>query len=97
MSEGPAKRKYIKRDCTYWGHDYKFTGTVMGGNGREMGWCHTCTRCRTSVVDKGCTSRNITHLIGVTLKDLPKPFFELGQSYKIMDVYKNEKQKTTTR
>ena len=83
-----TRRKYIKRDCSYWGHDYKFTGTVTGEKGEEKGWCHTCTRCHTSVVDKGCTGRNIAHLIGITMRDLPKLSFEPNMSYEFMDIYK---------
>ena len=73
------KRKYVKRDCSYWGHNYKFTGDVIGINGKELGWCHTCTRCHASVVDRGLTDRNMSHLFGITLKDLPEPI--VGERY----------------
>ena len=82
------KRRYTKRDCSHWGHDYKFTGVVIGVNGKELGWCYTCTRCRASVVDSGLTDRNMSHLFGIPLKDLPEPIVELGQSYEFLDIYK---------
>ena len=64
------KRKYIKRNCSYWGHDNKVVGKVkFDGAGVTL---LQCKRCDTRTWSKGVTDSEIGDLISDTLRDIPK-------------------------
>ena len=64
-----TKRKYTKRDCSYWGHDNKVIGKgSLDGAGVTL---LQCKRCNARTWSKGVTDTELKDLISMTLKDMP--------------------------
>ena len=70
-----TKRKYTKRDCSYWGHDNKVIGKgSLDGAGVTL---LQCKRCDARTWSKGVTDTELKDLISMTLKDTPQPLIPL--------------------
>ena len=65
------KRRYIKRNCSYWGHDYKVIGRIkLDGTGVRL---LQCKRCDVRTWSTGVTDTELKDLISTTLKNIPRP------------------------
>ncbi len=84
-----TRRKYVKRNCSYWGHDYEFSGFADDSETHKtIGGYFKCRRCNHYTISRGCSNLMLGVLIDATLKDLPEPSFEPNLSYEFMDIYK---------
>ncbi len=84
-----SKRKYIKRDCSYWGHDYEFLGFADDSETHiTIGGYFKCRRCDHYTISKGCSDLMLGVLINTTLKDLPKSSFETDLPLELTDICK---------
>ncbi len=80
------KRKYVKKDCSYWGHDYKFYGEIKGK------WIFRCERqnCGHLKESRGLDDMALGHLLDITLENLPAPDLKDFVGYEFCDIYKNK-------
>ncbi len=86
---GQIKRKYVKRDCSYWEHDYEFLGFVEDSEThKNIGGYFKCHRCGHSTISRGCSDLMLGVLIDTTLKDLPKYSVEPDLPCEFMGIYK---------
>jgi hypothetical protein len=69
-------RKYIKRSCDRWGHVAHYTETAIDQETKNVvGYYGKCSRCskRIFIETNGeFDSGTFTHLLDITLQDLPK-------------------------
>jgi hypothetical protein len=85
------KRKYIKRDCSYWGHDNKVVGK---GSLDSVGvTLLQCKRCDARTWSKGVTDTELSDLISMTLKDTSKqpPYNHIARMYRLSADMADEK------
>ncbi len=85
------KRKYTKRNCSYWGHDVRFLRVAIDQTTEKIvAYYGICKRCNKRVLmptNGRLDNAALRHLVDVTLEDLPKP--KLGSvNYEFMDMYK---------
>lgn len=67
------KRQYIKRDCSYWGHNKTYAGVAVDSvTGKTLGNYSRCRRCKYISVYHGVSEEALRDLIEMTLKDMPK-------------------------
>ncbi|HDY89734.1 MAG TPA: hypothetical protein ENH82_16670 [bacterium] len=87
------KRKYIKKNCDYWGHIASFIHEAIDEKTKEtIAYYGICQRCgeRIFMSTKGKKVDNATlvHLADVTLQDLPEIPIDLNANYSICEIYK---------
>lgn len=70
------KRKYIKKNCNYWGHNTHFVHVAVDQDTEKIiAYYGVCKRCNETIflptngkMDNAC----LRHLVDITLQDLPK-------------------------
>lgn len=88
------KRKYIKRNCNYWGHNFvPLDVDNCLKNGNRIRYCDRCST-HFEISYKGVLSEEITDLVSTVLKDLPDispSVVQNNKNYKFARIYGQKK------
>lgn len=79
------KRRYVKKNCDYWGHDARFIHEAIDAKTKKtIAYYSICKRCDEKIfipTSGGLHNAVLAHLIFITLENLPDIMFPISDNY----------------